>query len=80
MRELLSKISRLPLGDKLMKCNWFTRFIHKRRRDADMKFMYPALQAKAKNEAKFDQAWHIFITSRGQEHWHCECSKSEKEV
>lgn len=77
-----------------MACYWWNRWLHRRRREADVLFLLPALRLRAEmasKEAVFTEAWSRDIDRRidaamalhktlpGNEHWHCECSQETME-
>ena len=60
-------------------CPWWIRWYHRRLRRADRRFIYGAIVGSGQSEQTVERAWMHFITSPGQEHWHCPCAVLERE-
>jgi len=64
------------MGDVgLQPCAWWARRRHRRRRCADVEFLWPSLLARAGSEAEARLAWELFLAQEGQAHWHCGCGR-----
>jgi hypothetical protein len=72
-----------------MRCRWWNRWLHERKRNADVLYLLPALQLYAEDratsppgtdahdrevEALVDAGFEMHKALPGQEHWHCACA------
>lgn len=59
-------------------CNIFQRWRHRHKRNTDRQYMVPALRQYVPMSDKFletfNNAWALYVTLPGQEHWHCSCA------
>jgi hypothetical protein len=68
-------------------CPWYVRWLHRRRRALDERFMIPAILRAASHALTQDQglqpsrrvrAFYRFVHERGQEHWLCACASADR--
>lgn len=66
------------------RCGWWNRWLHRRRREADVLYLLPAFQLAALQaghdlvaaESYVDRAFELHKTLPGEEHWRCACSQN----
>lgn len=56
-------------------CPWWLRWLHARRRMADLEVLWPSLVARADSLDAARVAWDVFLGQEGQKHWHCPCGQ-----
>lgn len=65
-----------------MRCGWWNRWLHRRKRLLADTFIRPAIAeaALARDHTRLEAeiAYSIFKSSDGQEHWRCACAKAER--
>ena len=68
------------LGEMLPPCSVLVQWRHRRRRIADVEFMWPSLLERASSAEEARVAWDVFRAGEGQEHWRCSCGRVVAEL
>lgn len=60
-------------------CPWWKRFVHRRQRENDRKFMVVAIRENAARSGRSEghalAAWRVFMAQQGEDHWRCGCAQ-----